>query len=390
MKLGNEIHNQYHVCGAHCSHFVPELPKLLNEAPLSPEYEALIKNIFAGYDNEVDMATASDIAAQLTEALFSGFGSTPDQVAYDTPDWNMLADLEKNVYQFSAAKNYQMLKALTLDLKDGTSIRSFAQFRRAAAQTLDTWVGNWLVAEYDTALASSQMASKLIDIQAHKEHLPLMQFKGIGDERECPICLPFNDIILPVDHPAWKYMLPPLHFKDRCTVIQLSDSYTPTPDADIPAPDNIPEGFRHNFPEEGVLFPPDHPYYEGLPKDIDKYTNKLQAKNVRNWAADKLVGKTAGQADISGITFTNQGVKEALNQPHSHPFEKNQAIYRIRQLISESRYVKTMPDAKGRIDFKWHYLQTDIAGKISYIVIREDLTTGKKIFYCIVDSIKTK
>lgn len=177
----------------------------------------------------------------------------------------MLANLERNVYQFSAAKNYHMLKELTLALKDGDTLRTFEQFRAEASGILGTWVGTWLKTEYTTAVGGAQMAGKWLQIQENKETLPYLEFFIVGDERTCAICLPFDGLTRHVDDPVWNYAMPLLHFGDRCTVKQHAAA-TITPDHAIPGDGDIPAMFRVNLAKENLVFPPDHPYYDGIPK----------------------------------------------------------------------------------------------------------------------------
>ena len=82
-----------------------------------------------------------------------------------------------------------------------------------------------------------------------------------------------------------------------------------------------------------------------------------------------------------------RGIKEIINQPHRFHFEKIKAIYDIEILLSLSVLIKTMPDAKDR-PFIWYYLLVIIADNDSYLVVREDIQSGIKILYSIVDNIK--
>jgi len=51
------------------------------------------------------------------------------QIDFQTPDLEMLAALQKHVWHFTAAKNYQELTSLSLALVDKNgNLRSFAEF----------------------------------------------------------------------------------------------------------------------------------------------------------------------------------------------------------------------------------------------------------------------
>ena len=75
----------------------------------------------------------------------------------------------------------------------------------------------------------------------------------------------------PITDPVWGYATPSLHFGDRCTIEQLPET-TATITQEVPPPDGIPKMFRVNLAREQLAFPPDHPYYIGVPKrKLDKF-----------------------------------------------------------------------------------------------------------------------
>ena len=62
--------------------------------------------------------------------------------------------------------------------------------------------------------------------QMHKPHVlrarPFLEFDGIRDSHECPICAACNGVVLPADHPWWTTHSPILHHACRCGVLSLS------------------------------------------------------------------------------------------------------------------------------------------------------------------------
>jgi SPP1 gp7 family putative phage head morphogenesis protein len=120
--------------------------------------------------------------------------------------------------------------------------------------------------EYDTAIASAQMASKWVDIKADKDILPLLQYDAVIDGRTSDICIDFNEIIRPVDDGFWDQFYPPNHFGCRSTVRQLSEG-EPTNINNLAVPEKIPEMFKVNLGKRGLAFPPGHSYYIGTPQE---------------------------------------------------------------------------------------------------------------------------
>jgi len=107
---------------------------------------------------------------------------------------------------------------------------------------------------------------------------------------------------------------------------------------------------------------------------------------LKEWAKINLAGKDY-YSPIGFISITMKGIKETLNQPHKFINDKNEALYNIENLIATSEYVKSINDIKDR-PFLWHYLKIIIAKNNSYLVIREDIQSGSKILYSIVDKLK--
>lgn len=115
---------------------------------------------------------------------------------------------------------------------------------------------------------------------------------------------------------------------------------------------------------------------------------KASRRVVLEWAKQNLPGKTILEL-ISGemICFSMKGIKEAVNQPHCHYLEKNEAITEILWRFQNAEYVREVFDPV-RPDYSYRYYRTEIAGEDSYIVIRENWITGVVDFYTIVDKIK--
>lgn len=226
----------------------------------------------------IDYATAVSTAQNFFSAVVKGFGADFSSVDYTSPDYGLLRNLERNCYQFAGAKNYQTLRQLNDLLRDGDRLRGRNEFKREARKVLDEWNGMWQDTEYNTAVNSAINARKWAEFDTRKDIMPLLQFKIVKDERTCPICKPFADMIRPVSDPVWNYATPSLHFGDRCTILQLPDNSKPVTE-EVPPPDAIPKMFRVNLAKEQLAFPPDHPYYIGVKKrELEKFVKQNERK----------------------------------------------------------------------------------------------------------------
>lgn len=216
---------------------------------------------------QIDKALASFFASEYWKGIEQGYGLKLEDLDFTSPDYTMLRKLELDVFQFSSAKTYQQLKAISQALLDENGVlRSFSQFRIAAAEVNNQFVNQWLQAEYQYAVASAQSASQWQQIQATKDVLPLLKYVTAGDERVREEHRDLEDVVRPVDDDFWNIYYPPNGWNCRCDVQQL-DSGSITPLEKISYPDIKPI-FRYNPGKQGFAFPPGHPYYDGLPDSV--------------------------------------------------------------------------------------------------------------------------
>ena len=221
-----------------------------------------------GMPPTINKAVAKAFFEQLWSGVTEGYGKTDVAIDYETPDGRMLVNLQNNVYQFSAAKNYQQLKALTAALVgDDGKVRSYSQFKKAAFGINDTHVNQWLKVEYNTSIASAQMASKWVDIQENIATLPMLEYDAVMDNNTSDLCRGFDGILRPVNDDFWNQFYPPNHFGCRSSVRQRTGG-KPTNLNNLAIPEGIPEMFKVNLGKQGLVFPKGHTYFIGTPQEV--------------------------------------------------------------------------------------------------------------------------
>ncbi|MEG1686090.1 MAG: hypothetical protein RR319_09155, partial [Bacteroides sp.] len=104
-------------------------------------------------------------------------------------------------------------------------------------------------------------------------------------------------------------------------------------------------------------------------------------------AKSTLVGTEVWNDSLNAnIVFSTKGIKEYLNQPHKYYSAKNEMLLNMKEVISNSKYKKWSKYHKDNVEIlKSHVFQTKIAGKDSWIIIREN-KDGKFYFYSISDN----
>lgn len=262
---------------------------------------------------QIDPQMTKLVAEYLHEAVLKGYTNTRPlsevEVAYNTPDTEMIANLQKNVYQFAAAKNYQQLKDLTLALTDDNGkVRKFKEFSNVARQLNDQYNINWLQTEYNTAIGSGQMAGRWVEFEANKDAMPLLRYQTAGDARVRTDHRLLDNITRPVDDDFWDKYYPPNGWGCRCDVVQLP-SGTETPADKLYHPE-VPQMWSVNLAKRGLAFPPGHPFYKGVPGEIiEKGKGLIEAKRTGFIPANS-VSEAQTQANDYGLAINKIDYKK--------------------------------------------------------------------------------
>ena len=124
-------------------------------------------------------------------------------------------------------------------------------------------------------------------------------------------------------------------------------------------------------------------------KDKNEYSDNI--KKLRYWAKENLLNKVVYHPQFpDGIHFTNNGIKEFLNQPHMYFNEKNALIKSIDIIIPKAKVVGEAEDKNGNPNHHFYYLETNIREKESYIIIRLTRHNSQFTLYSIVDKIRNR
>ncbi len=247
---------------------------------LSDAYLNLVKKLYNGDLNpdRIDIPTTLETAHDLMNQVFKGFGGNFSKFEYDTPDYDKLAHLERNVYSFSGAKNWQMLRDLTDAVKNTATEKEFLE---KAWQIGGEYNKLWRQTERITAIHGAQNASREVGFEKHPE--AILEFRVADLERACPICAPLDGLRMRANDPARSRFSPMLHWRCGCQWLETNETETnPDHKAHQIPPGNIkPTMFRGNLGKEGLVFPEGSPYFIDCPKGIIKQALKLIPKKKR-------------------------------------------------------------------------------------------------------------
>lgn len=227
--------------------------------------------------------------------------------------------------------------------------------------------------EYDLSLNAAQMAAKWARIKKEKDTFLILQYDAVMDDRTTTNCFNFNSVTLRWDHWFWKQYYPPNHFGCRSTVRQLTHGKDTNLD-EIIFPD-IPKIFQPNLAENGLLYPKDHPYFNGYDGSNDL---KLLRTETQLNAKYKYEKKTI-EIDGTPVTITWQGIKEIGNQPHRYKEKQLQLLNVLPNIMKEFHIIE------GNEKFKY----PAINGMPNfYLNIKWDSQKMFWLLHSITDSIK--
>lgn len=137
---------------------------------------------------------------------------------------------------------------------DDGGIKPFEKFHEDVAKIDAKYNRNYLYAEYNHAVTSSQMAAKWHDFQQDGDRYNL-QYRTANDERVREEHQRLHNITLPVSDPFWEQFMPPNGWNCRCASYRYAKAGTPRATASRRSgsarrsPRNPKSGFSGSIPE---------------------------------------------------------------------------------------------------------------------------------------------
>lgn len=246
-------------------------------------------------ENLPDEELIGKYTAQLKRAVLEGWNKF-NQPDWDTPDFGTIARLRENIFVFSAAKTLPLLKEISSMLTtDDGQIKSFSKFKADVLGIWEKYNVNWLNAEYDHAVASSQMAARWSEFEKNKDINPNITYRTAGDDRVRESHALLDGITKPVDDSFWDTYYPPNGWRCRC---DADGSDAPVTRREFARPEIKPM-FQNNVYKTGVLFPDTHPYMENLSADSKRTVLTIKDQLMADeYLKGAYKGKKGGRVDL--------------------------------------------------------------------------------------------
>ena len=354
----------------------------------------------------------------------------------------MKAYLEQDAFVFSGLKTHTQLVEARSYLKDTSgSIIPYHQFEQKILQLNETYNKNYLEAEYQFAVSSSQSAANWANLQENEDRYWL-EYRTAGDERVRASHQALGGICLPKSDPFWEEYYPPNGWRCRCVAVEvlaqektLSDSKKAIFEGQKATSHigkngkNKLQMFRFNPGVEKKMFPPKNSY---APKhcslgraDLSAFKNwdfiflsledeRCKAQKIIQREAEKslqaklrekylnemkpllktVIHKKVKDKEIK-IRFTKKGNKHIYSDTFGRAKFDKQELKNIDKRLQNAVFVKSSKLSKQRKDniVKFYYFK-DKNGELYYNVAEEKFQKNdgeiylNRFLYSITNKIK--
>lgn len=374
--------------------------EMSTSAALDRRFEELARRFygFDGWDGRsMDQEAISLIGKELTAGIDFGFDGSIESFSPDSNRFRLLQQMHRNVYVFSGFKTYQQLREISsLIYTSNGDLRPFNEFLKDVRKVNATYNVHYLNAEYNHAVASSQMAANWQGYMENIAVAPWLKYQTAGDERVREEHRGLDGTVKRKDDPFWKTWYPPNGWNCRCDVVELVDA----PEGDVDPeflPENQPTMFKNNVGIDGVVFPDTHPYFDvastnsvTVNRAADKsmppiwelqgrreYTPKEQRDMVYAFARPHLVGKQMSLGQLKRIDITWNGIQHMVNYKTPFITDKLKAISELDVILKRCLFDRFEVDRKNRRSVKgFHYFKSYYQDYDIDIVIQENDTAA--------------
>lgn len=331
---------------------------------LDRRFEELARRIYSsdGWSGSVDQEAIELIARELVRGLEIGFGGSAHDVGIESTRFRTMQFMTRNVFVFSGFKTHRQLSEISqLLFDDEGNIVPFNSFLQAVKRINSTYNTHYLNAEYNHAVASSQMAVNWQDYMDNIDVAPFLKYVTAGDERVREEHRGLDGTIKRKDDPFWRTWYPPNGWNCRCDVIELVSSEQGEVEPAF-LPDKQPLMFKNNVGIDGVVFPDSHPYFDVSQRTAKRITTEtiLAAPQIKIYAPEQGGGK------LSASPFVKED-EIADNFQIGSKLADNGYLVELLPYLDKERLRN--PDARVNnkvTDFKWPRFSDNSISTLTY------------------------
>jgi len=261
----------------------PSDKKLMGE--LSRAWASLVTKVYQKKipGGKVDPELTRTTGKIYMDAVKRGLKIDDQAIDYATDDGEKIKALERNVYRFSAAKNFQEIVQLSRQLRDEQGkLRSFDDFKLQAAKLGNEFHGNYLRTEYNQAQVTATRIADYNRMAGMKDIYPSWQYRTRSDGHVRDAHSALHNKIFAASDPVWDQIYPPNGWNCRCWVDPVTSDPPPESQGQQVIEElketivnektgqseydrMVKQGFNVNHAKTGTVFSKNHPYWEGVP-----------------------------------------------------------------------------------------------------------------------------
>lgn len=243
-----------------------------DDASYIKDWDRVARKIYNGtYKGAYDRKMSRWIGGKLSQMIMEQLKGSYQDLKEESPIKDMADHLLTNAYQFSVAKNYTDMKDITSKLVDPQTnkIRSWTEFKKQVSDVMDASNKYKFRTEYNFAVASAQNAFRWSTFDKDSN----LKYLTANDGRVRDSHKSLHGLVFPITDSFWNTHYPPNGWGCRCYTIETMSKPT-SADAVVPHVD-IPAMFQVNLAKGRLLYPKDHHYFQGIPKELITEADKL-------------------------------------------------------------------------------------------------------------------
>lgn len=191
------------------------IDQLINEA---------IKEVYGNKGKELINKKLFDIT---NDALQDGIDTA---LTRNDVDEDFVKQFKENAAVFAAFKNHQQTKEIVVLMYDEEGkLVPYHKFRKEALKISEKYNEQWLRTEYNTAVKRARAAANFKKYEKVKHLYPNLEYIESNASHQRETHLKFVGIILPQEHEAWNWLMPPSDFNCDCGVRPTDKEATGVP-----------------------------------------------------------------------------------------------------------------------------------------------------------------
>lgn len=205
------------------------------------------------------------VGTYLMRGAQRGFKGAPSHFTEETLEHLTIKDIRRNIFQFSAAKQYQQVVTMSEFIYENGMKSNFSEFKKLADNVFKAYNKNYLKAEFTTAVGQAQSARDWIYFETHKAQFPYLRYHTQLDDHVRAEHAALEGITRKVDDPFWRYYGPKNGWRCRCFLTAHETGRSTDLDKrEIPewGSAEYPSVFKMNPGIDRLVFDPQtHPYF---------------------------------------------------------------------------------------------------------------------------------